>query len=789
MTPAEPLFHSFWSINAPLDESELCRQLDRLRAAGLDGVVFHPRFYPGEPPYLSDAYMRIVSRVILRARETGMRFWLYDENGWPSGTVGGALPARHPEAVQQWVGLWRDPRGERVGTFRADGVDWWAGRMLGPGVDYLGTHLARRFLEMTYERYRDGLEPDAWAHVEGFFCDEPEFGLGHAHGGLPVEGAIPWTSDLPHVYRSRCDGDLTDDLPALFFDCPRSDEVRVRFWELVTDLFVERFIAPMSSWAQRHGKLFAAHMKGEETPLFQAPLFGSGSRVLPALSLPAIDALERRPGTDYHPRQVSTASRQRGDGRAMVEAWGGSGWGGTPGDLERFLIWLGDNGLTDFVLHISQYRFSSAAQDDWPPSQPLHLTWREAYSAVLDAVRERLGSTPRPPADVLLVAPVRAVMAAYRPRELVETNVHDGGRHPATPAAALSDAFMSRLRDLGESGVNVDVVDERTAETARSDGESVLVGRGRYETVVVDPGCVLAPDSARTLARYARPVRRSDPRPASTTSAEVETHEARWRILAAPINALPLEPVVAPDGWFEVVVELPGGIEARLAFADDVSELRVNGAPSTVSRTHEGSAANLGSGAGLARVRFRLDEPTRSPRVRVEGIFSVTAESAWEAGEGTFVTEGGWALTPPPTAVDELVTGGYPFLRAPLEAVSDIETGSTGRLRFDGAGVDAIGVELDGRWCGWAWERDGEYVLPAVVEAGSHRIRAQFISNGFNAYGPHHYVHGDAALISPDQIVGRGGFADPPGTPAETHDAAWRFRRMGIPMTISVLEA
>ncbi len=38
-------FYTFWSINGRLDRSRLREQMDAFRAAGLDGVVFHPRFY------------------------------------------------------------------------------------------------------------------------------------------------------------------------------------------------------------------------------------------------------------------------------------------------------------------------------------------------------------------------------------------------------------------------------------------------------------------------------------------------------------------------------------------------------------------------------------------------------------------------------------------------------------------------------------------------------------------------------------------------------------------------
>src|SRR6266568_3070657 len=100
-----PCFHVFWAINAALDQARLWRQLEQFRAAGFDGVVWHPRFYPNEPPYLSDRYLVDLSAAILHAKSMGLTFWIYDEDGWPSGTVGGQLLKKYPADAQRWAEL------------------------------------------------------------------------------------------------------------------------------------------------------------------------------------------------------------------------------------------------------------------------------------------------------------------------------------------------------------------------------------------------------------------------------------------------------------------------------------------------------------------------------------------------------------------------------------------------------------------------------------------------------------------------------------------------------------
>ena len=42
-------FLSFWSINDSVRAEPLCRQMAEMQAHGIEGVVFHPRFYPGDP--------------------------------------------------------------------------------------------------------------------------------------------------------------------------------------------------------------------------------------------------------------------------------------------------------------------------------------------------------------------------------------------------------------------------------------------------------------------------------------------------------------------------------------------------------------------------------------------------------------------------------------------------------------------------------------------------------------------------------------------------------------------
>lgn len=435
-------FLSLWAINAALEERELCRQLDEMRALGYDGTVFHPRFYPNRPPYLSTDYLTILSKVILHAKSLGMEFWIYDENGWPSGTAGGELLKRHPDCRQQWR--------QADGTIR-----------YGDGVDYLNPDLARHFLEMTYDRYRLGLFPEAWDHVTTFFSDEPEFGLGHAYDSLSPEGAVPWTTGMTESWFDTGD--------------------RVRYWESLTDRFCESFIQPINEWCRKHGKRFTAHVKGEEHPLFQVPMVGSCHQVFRHLGLPGIDALERFPSGHFFPRQVASVAQQFGNGECMVECFGGAGWGATPEDFECYLSWLAGHGLTHFVVHLWQYSLTPHAIQDWPASHG-HLNWREVTPLIFEKIR-RLPAPP--PADTLVIAPYRGIMAEFEPRELLEMNIHNASTYADTPAGRINRRFLDLLDQVHRSGAAYHVCDERTVEECGVWEEGVLrIGNCSYSRVI-----------------------------------------------------------------------------------------------------------------------------------------------------------------------------------------------------------------------------------------------------------------------------------------------------------------
>ncbi|MBS0664140.1 MAG: hypothetical protein JSR48_12815 [Verrucomicrobia bacterium] len=805
-----PRFYTFWSINGALDRARLRRQLEDFRAAGLHGVVFHPRFYPGRPPYMSPEYLRLVNDSILHARELGLRYWLYDENGWPSGTGDGQVLARFPDSASLRLDLTPQAAPDSLGAFATDASN----RLVPAGtngartwhltprrtnyVDSLEPRVLGHFLDLIHERYRTGLEPAAFEYVEAFFADEPEAGI--LKDPFPDVAGIPWTPSMPERLRAALGADFAAQLPLIFARGDGYQEVRVRYWEAVTDALIDGFFAPYLAWCRRQGKQFIAHVKGEEHPLFQLPMVGSCHRIFRHLSIPGIDALERHPALDFYPRQAAAASRQFSNGRCMVECFGGAGWGATPEDLERYVLWLGRNGLTDFVFHLSQYRLDTPALTDWPPSEPLHLSWREAFPELLARVTRELAAHPPAVPDTLVVAPYRGLMAEYEPWELWQTNLHVATTYPDTPAGRINRAFLARLEQLKAAGIPYDVTDERTLEEdGRLESGRLRLGQATYARVVVDDGARLRESGQRLLPPALRAsVATLATRPAVSVTAAGRPAEpglARltWAAPALPENSWLIEPErTAPREYVatfqtEFGARMPAGL--HLHFTDDLVNASLDGRPLTLTPDYEGAVAPLaGLADGSHGLRFRTErEFSARPYVWLKGGLTVHSRTPFTPGpNGTLRTAGPFVGRVATLAADaELAAAGLPFLHRPLVAEANFELGSIARqLRFGGMMGDAIRAWVDGRPAGWAWGPDWTLSLPAPLAAGPHRLRVELVPSTFNYFGPHHYYNGDWHVVSPGQIVGEKNFADLPDAPSPTLIPAWHFKPLRLPSQV-----
>ena len=73
-----------------MDEEKLVQQIEDMKSVGLGGFIMHARIGLSME-YLGEKWFSCIEACLKKAKELGMNAWVYDENGWPSGFVGGKL--------------------------------------------------------------------------------------------------------------------------------------------------------------------------------------------------------------------------------------------------------------------------------------------------------------------------------------------------------------------------------------------------------------------------------------------------------------------------------------------------------------------------------------------------------------------------------------------------------------------------------------------------------------------------------------------------------------------------
>ncbi len=774
-------FLSFWSINDGVKTEPLCRQLLQMKEHGVEGVVFHPRFYPGNPDYMTSEFIRVVGEVILYAKSIDMEFWIYDENGWPSGAADGQVLRMHPNSKRWGLAYLNENEllpDDKILCRHEDKLVVARGSK---GVSPLCRETTDTFLKLTHERYFRELPAEAFDYVTGFFCDEVDYFPSH----LFAEGAVPWCADFEAVYIEKYGVSPCAQLWELFDVEAEHPEFKIRFWETAGDLIARNFYQPYLQWCEAHGKLFTGHLKGEESPYFQLMFSGSCFTQLKGLSLPAIDTLERYHGNHFFPYLLFSVAAQQGREGCLAEAMGGAGWGVAPDDVVRYMCWLAEAGVERVVLHLGQFLLKAQAIRDWPPSVPLHLSWHEAFADVLEEIRTSTApllnaawQTPK----VLIITPTRGVMATYAPHHAPKINLHDGTGIPDSEAAKINADFLKLVEDCYDSGMHYHFTEERELKNAYLKDGKLCLGAMTYEKVLTSDGCRFDSDEQALIDEMARqgmlisPPQKTKKKVAPDKVVSFVPQQTSWKIEFPHENRLLVAWTAMPNGHLRAVIEINQvSSPMKLVFSDPIDELHTNAKMQIVDQKN----IVLSEIGDVLTLEITPDEKQSLPFAWLCGDFAVRAVDGWQEFDdhqlscnGKFVLDG--AENVKKLHQGELVCEGLPFFGGLVRAQKTIilDKPYRGTLAFDGLAATAVKVCVDGEEIGWWWE---EHPIAVDLAAGAHVVTIAAAPSTYNMYGPHHYYLGDCRLTSPDTFFGRGGYTDNADAPANTFVDTMQF--------------
>lgn len=345
-----PIWHDWKN-----DPAAWRRGLDNLESKGFGGFVGNANFGNGYVD--SSTNLAAFVGLVAETKKRGLRVWLYDEPGYPSGTAGGAVTKNHPDRVAKGylfscveadsgetaalalppgrlvaAAAWPLDGGRLVAAQRCDvecpsgatNLVWtapatsdgascrWKIVAWSVGDLYEGTHaalnLSRRipyinllspeptdaFIATTHEKYSAAFGGDLSA-FDSLFTDEPSL-MSFWMRPMPW-GVLPYAAELVDAWHERTGRDLDRDAPLLAFGTKdeNAKHLRYAFWDAVGRLVSANYMHRLDVWARAHGTRGGGHLLMEEWTGVHLPNYGDFFRCLRALGNPGVDMLNSIP--------------------------------------------------------------------------------------------------------------------------------------------------------------------------------------------------------------------------------------------------------------------------------------------------------------------------------------------------------------------------------------------------------------------------------------------------------------------------------------------------------------
>jgi hypothetical protein len=520
------------------------RKMSLYKDRGLGGVVCNVSFNR----YLQseENWKQLVAGVDACAA-LGLVVWIYDEEGYPSGSAGG-LVLKENRALEA-LALAYDPSRSDPFLLRPAyehthaSNNYHAARRY---INLIDDRAVRSFISHTHDAYFQHLKPHFGKTIQAMFTDEPSLitvNLGQIPEDVrknvrvvdPVDPAVrplpsvPWSYDLAERYRERYGEDLTAQRKSLFAGTSPDDRrVRSQYWALIADLVADRYFGSLQKWCTGHGVASSGHTLWEEEIMHHPALDGNKLKALARMDIPGLDVLTSDPEAVIYGGWMTagmpcSAAILNGGRRVMTEVsdfaqtMGNQGPAGLA-EMQATAAWQATWGVTEFTLYYSLDKRSAA---DY-----------RAYGNYVGRLNTLL-KPARIDREVLLYYPVRDLWAEYLP---VAQPLAIGSQ---SPRAQRIVASFSRLGEmLQRSQIPFAMIDHEFLAAAKPDADgSLAVGEHRFKALVLPADVELPQQAAAVVEQFrshgGRVVVDGGPAGTISKSAILKQIQPQWQIAPA----------------------------------------------------------------------------------------------------------------------------------------------------------------------------------------------------------------------------------------------------------------
>jgi len=469
----------FWSWNDKLEKEELIGQIRWMKEQGFGGYFMHAR--SGLiTEYLSDEWFELVKACIDEGDALGMQSWAYDENGWPSGFVGGKLleeKENHDRYLTYKMGKFDK---DALVSYLTDGEELVRisdssdsenclnvyQHYSTSSADILNGEVVDKFIKATHEEYKKRLKEKFKSSLQGFFTDEPQY----------YRWAVPFTKAIIEYFKNQLGQDILDNLGLLFVKKKGYRQFRYDYYKGMQTLMLNNFAKKIYDWCDDNGAQLTGHFV-EETSLMGNMWACAG--IMPFYEyehIPGIDHLTRGTNCPVAPKQVYSVSRQLGKNQILTETFGCCSWDISPIHLKRIAEKQYVNGVNLMCQHLLPYSERGQRKRDYPA----HFSWanpwiRDNFKPFNDyfAKLGYLLGESEDKASVAVFCPIRSLYFDYvRGEENKESQ-------------EISDSYDELNIKLAKMNISYHIVDETIMAKHGSVKDGVLiVGECKYDTII-----------------------------------------------------------------------------------------------------------------------------------------------------------------------------------------------------------------------------------------------------------------------------------------------------------------
>lgn len=483
----------FWSWNDTLKSDELVKQVEWMNENGVGGFFMHARGGL-KSEYLGENWFDCIKACSEKTKELGMEAYAYDENGWPSGFVGGKLLTdieNHDKYLTYNIGNYDE---NALVSYKIQGQFLLRTKekcdnclnvyehYSTSNADILNPEVVDKFIELTHKQYA---KRDTY-NLKGFFTDEPQY----------QRWGSPYTKMLPKYFKEVYNEDILDKLGLLFVEKRGYREFRYRFWKAMQELMLENFAKKIYDWCDGRGYKLTGHYIEEGCLCGQMECCAGIMPFYEYEHIPGIDYLGAWLGNELSGKQCSSVAAQLGKKQVLTETFAGCGWDVTPKQLKKIAELQYVSGVNLMCQHLLPYKENGQRKRDYPAHFSSVNPWIEKSFKDFNDYFSYLGKTLAESDEVVRVGVLHPIRSAYFDYKRFPTEDY----HGLGNLERKLDALMTKLCNLG---IGHHFLDETLlAKHGKVEGDKLILGKCQYDCIILPTMYTMDKTTEELLREY-----------------------------------------------------------------------------------------------------------------------------------------------------------------------------------------------------------------------------------------------------------------------------------------------